>query len=80
MIAPAAVEADPETLYDVVDPKAVAAQIRDSARCVLIVALAREGIAATPEQIERFARELGNNCAATVCALEVSLPVNSMEV
>lgn len=58
-------------LYDVVDAKEVASTIRESARCVLIVALKREGIDATQEQIDRLARELGNNCAQTVCALEV---------
>jgi hypothetical protein len=62
---------DMRTLYDVVDATVVASQIRESAECVLAVSLAREGVEATPEQIRRLARELGNNCAQTVCALEI---------
>ncbi|MBA3843631.1 MAG: hypothetical protein H0X39_13650 [Actinobacteria bacterium] len=63
---------DPTVLMDLVDASIIADQIRSSAECVLIVALAREGITATREQIKRLARELGNNAATTVGFLEVT--------
>jgi len=58
-------------LHDVIDCKAVAEQIRDSAVCVLRVALAREGIAATEDHVQRLAREIGNNSATTVAFMEI---------
>lgn len=63
-------EPETSTLFDVVDAKTIATTIRESAEHVLAVAFARDGIAATPEQIKRLARELGNNAAMIVCALE----------
>jgi hypothetical protein len=59
------------TVADLVNVKTIAATIRESAQHVLAVALAREGIAATPEQIATLAREIGNNAAFIVGVLEV---------
>ncbi len=54
------------------DPKLLADQIRESAECVLRVALAREGITATAEQIASLAREIGANAAQSICAQETT--------
>lgn len=72
MSAALAMSDDPRTLGDVVNAKAVAAEIRESAEHVLGVSLAREGIAATPEQIKRLAREIGNNASTPVCFMEIT--------
>lgn len=62
--------ADKQTLSDVADMRTVASTIRESAEHVLLVAFDDSGIAATPEQIKRIARELGNNAAMVVGMLE----------
>jgi hypothetical protein len=59
------------SVSDLVPVKQIATTIRESAERSLKVALEREGVVATDEQIKRIAREVGNNAAHVVGVLEV---------
>lgn len=59
------------TLFDVVDPAAVVATLRESLTACLTTAAARDGVELSAEQIERFVREMANNSSMAVLLMEI---------
>lgn len=65
---------DDMTISEVVNMKAVASTITESANQVLLHALAQAGIVVTEQQRAQFADEIGKNAAMLIGLMEITLP------